>query len=254
MRMPKGPGRRPVPLRYNAQDLKLAEARQATARKDLAKGRASVARARAAITRGRETLVRRAKAGELDAVLAPIHANFDAADAALNAVIEKAAAQQIAAIPNDRCLSDEQRVIKNALIESFALHFRNLAEFLWPERTTKKGNKRAPQKSDPVVGYFTAGWLPPEPAGLNDLIERVNREIGHLTTYRRAGEHPKKRWDIPECIRALRALAEFVRRSEMAGTLPAGVPPAVSGLLNLVENETSVHSFGERVNATTRLW
>jgi len=89
MCMPKGPTRRPVSLRYTAQDLKLAEARQATARKDLAKGRASVARARAAITRGRKTLVRRAKAGELDPVLAPIRANFDAAEAALNLVVEK---------------------------------------------------------------------------------------------------------------------------------------------------------------------
>src|SRR4029453_13901848 len=89
MAIPKGPSRRPVPLRYTAQDLKLAEARQATARKDLAKGRASVARARAAIKRGRETLVRRAKAGELDRVLAPIRANFDAAEAALHAIVEK---------------------------------------------------------------------------------------------------------------------------------------------------------------------
>jgi DNA repair ATPase RecN len=84
MAMPKGPSRRPVPLRYTAQDLRLAEARQATARKDLAKGRASVAS-----KRGRETLVRRRKAGELDPVLAPIRANFDAAETALNAIVEK---------------------------------------------------------------------------------------------------------------------------------------------------------------------
>ena len=42
-----------------------------------------MARARAAITRGREILVRRAKAGELDPALAPIRANFDAAEADL---------------------------------------------------------------------------------------------------------------------------------------------------------------------------
>ena len=75
----------PVTLRYTAKELKLAETRQLTAREDIAKGRASVARARAAITRGREILVRRAKAGELDPALAPIRANFDAAEADLNA-------------------------------------------------------------------------------------------------------------------------------------------------------------------------
>jgi chromosome segregation ATPase len=87
--MPETPNNRPVKLRHAAKDLKLAEARQATAREELAKGRASVARARAAITRGRETLASRAKAGELDPVLVPIRANFDAAEAALNAAVEK---------------------------------------------------------------------------------------------------------------------------------------------------------------------
>ena len=83
------PNSRPVTLRHTAKDVKLAEARQATAREELAKGRASVARARAAITRGRETLVSRAKAGELDPVLAPVRVNFDAAEAALNVAVEK---------------------------------------------------------------------------------------------------------------------------------------------------------------------
>jgi hypothetical protein len=87
--MPETPSNRPVTPGNTAKDVKLAEARQATAREELAKGRASVARARAAITRGRETLAGRVKAGELDPVLAPIRANFDAAEAALNAAVEK---------------------------------------------------------------------------------------------------------------------------------------------------------------------
>ena len=79
--MPELPSDPPAALPLTAKDLKLAEARQVAARDDIAKGRASVARARAAITRGREILVRRAKAGELDPVLAPIRANLDAAEA-----------------------------------------------------------------------------------------------------------------------------------------------------------------------------
>jgi hypothetical protein len=73
--MPETPNDRPVTLRHTAKDLKLAEARQVTAHEAVAKRRASVARPRAAITRGREIFVRRAKAGELDAVLAPIRAH-----------------------------------------------------------------------------------------------------------------------------------------------------------------------------------
>ena len=106
--MPEAPNDRPVTLRHTAKDLKFAEARQATAREDLAKGRASVARARAAITRGRETLARRAKAGELDPVLAPIRANFDAAEAALNAAVEKLHAADARLVAAQRRL-DEAR-------------------------------------------------------------------------------------------------------------------------------------------------
>lgn len=96
--MPERPSEPSVTLRFTAKDLKLAEARQATARNDIAKGRASVARARASITRGREILVRRAKAGEVDPVLAPIRANLDSAEADLNAALDRlnAAADRLA--------------------------------------------------------------------------------------------------------------------------------------------------------------
>jgi hypothetical protein len=97
--MPEVPKERPVTLRHTAKDLKVAEAKQMTARSDLAKGRASVARGRAAIARGRATLIRRAKAGEPDPGLAPIRTNFDAAEADLDAAAEKlnAAAARIEA-------------------------------------------------------------------------------------------------------------------------------------------------------------
>ena len=87
--MSERPNDPPVTLSLTAKDLKLAEERQVTAREDIAKGRASVARARAAISRGREILARRAKAGELDPVLAPIRANLDASEADLNVALER---------------------------------------------------------------------------------------------------------------------------------------------------------------------
>jgi hypothetical protein len=85
MAMPKKSTKRPVTLRHTATDLKVAEARQATARADVATGRASVARGRVAIARGRAILRRRAKAGEPASWLAPIRVTIDAAEADLNA-------------------------------------------------------------------------------------------------------------------------------------------------------------------------
>ena len=97
--MPHPTKERPVNPRHTAKDLRAAEARQVSARADLAQGRASVARSRVAIARGRAILVRRAKAGEPDPDLAPIRANFDAAEADLDAASEKlnAAADRIEA-------------------------------------------------------------------------------------------------------------------------------------------------------------
>ena len=84
MYMPKDSNERPVRLRH-PQDLKVAEARQATARADVAKGRASVARGRVAIAQGRATLIRRAKAGEPAPGLAQIRATFEATETDLDA-------------------------------------------------------------------------------------------------------------------------------------------------------------------------
>ena len=83
--MPTESTERPVRLRHTAKDLKVAEARQATARADVAKGRASVERGRVAIAQGRATLIRRAKAGEPAPGLAQIRATFEAAETDLDA-------------------------------------------------------------------------------------------------------------------------------------------------------------------------
>jgi hypothetical protein len=82
--MPDSPNKRPATVRQAARDLKVEEGKQASALADLAKGRANLTRGRVAIARGRATLVRRARAGEPDSTLAPIRANFDAAEADLN--------------------------------------------------------------------------------------------------------------------------------------------------------------------------
>jgi transcriptional regulator with XRE-family HTH domain len=112
--MPELPSDPPVTLPLTAKDLKLAEARQVAARDDIAKGRASVARARAAITRGREILVRRAKAGELDPVLAPIRANLDAAEADLNAALDRLHAAEAQLAVGQRRLDEAREQARGA--------------------------------------------------------------------------------------------------------------------------------------------
>ena len=86
-----------------------------------------------------------------------------------------------------------EQALKNAVIESFATHFRNLAFFLW---------RPASKQTDVVAATFASGWTAPT-AEPTDLINRVSREIAHLSTYRLSGRHPEKEWQPLECLQAL---------------------------------------------------
>jgi len=151
----------------------------------------------------------------------------------------------IRALPADDRPSASQQAANSALIESFAVHFRNLADFLWPPKNPKWG-------TDVAVGQFVPGWAPSQARPV-DLIDRVGQEIAHLTTYRLSGPDPRKRWDDKECIHALRPLTDFVRQSEAAETCPEGLAEAVTSLMGLVDSSNSARYFDGRVNSTTHI-
>ncbi len=154
----------------------------------------------------------------------------------------EAVARRLAALPADESLPDEDRPLKNALLESFALHFRNLAEFLWPSKH--------PRPTDVAIGHFTQGGSPNQPRP-DHLIDRVGREVGHLTTYRLSGDHPRKRWDVVECVRTLGALDAFVQRSDAVKRLPPQMAHLVERLVRLRNDAASLRYFETPVNATT---
>jgi hypothetical protein len=138
---------------------------------------------------------------------------------------------------------DADRADANAVIESFALHFRNLADFLWKQ----------PSGTDVGARHFAPGWAPDTPRP-GDLIQRVGEEIAHLTTFRRSGDHPDKRWKVADCIRTLRRpLADFVRDAEAAGPLPVDLAAAVASLGALADDDQSMRYFETAVNATTHV-
>jgi hypothetical protein len=154
----------------------------------------------------------------------------------------EAVARRLAALPADESLPDEDRPLKNALLESFALHFRNLAEFLWPSKH--------PRPTDVAIGHFTQGGSPNQPRP-DHLIDRVGREVGDLTTYRLSGDHPRKRWDVVECVRTLGALDAFVQRSDAVKRLPPQMTHLVERLVRLRNDAASLRYFETPVNATT---
>jgi hypothetical protein len=79
----------------------------------------------------------------------------------------------------------------NAILESFAIHLRNLLDFFYPGLS--------PQDNDVIAAnYYDAGHLPTNfPAQSNQLKRaerRAHKELSHLTTERIAGRPPEKAW------------------------------------------------------------
>jgi len=96
----------------------------------------------------------------------------------------------------------DNSAIGNALVESFAIHSRNLIDFLWPEGT----------KSDHVLAedFFTEKkkeqWhqhRPAMPQNLKDSRIRGHKEIAHLSYDRLNVFGAKKRWCYAEIEREI---------------------------------------------------
>jgi hypothetical protein len=112
------------------------------------------------------------------------------------------------------------QIVENVLAESFALHFRNLASFLW-----SKSKRRYP--TDVLARDFVSdlSWPPrAKPPDIQPFVDRASREVGHLTTERRSDKTEDKRWPVTTCIRLLLpALVDFAERAD-----PARRPPRLS--------------------------
>lgn len=83
--------------------------------------------------------------------------------------------------------------IDNAILESFAIHLRNLLDFFYP------GDR--PKPDDIIAAYYyDAGRLPsnfPQKSdALNKAEMRAHKQVSHLTTKRVSGDDPEKAWYV----------------------------------------------------------
>ncbi len=136
-------------------------------------------------------------------------------------------------------------IVMNALIESFTVHARCLALFLYPEEAKKWPDDVTSDEyvADVQQWRNARGAIPSE---LKTVIERTGKEIAHLTTKRYPPDAPQKGWSPEAIVRAffepLRRFAAHVRPgclhisvSEFIAALPApSAPPAPSGGLGVL--------------------
>ena len=81
-------------------------------------------------------------------------------------------------------------VIMNALIESYAIHARNIIDFLFPDK---------PRPDDITASRFLPGWNKNLPSFLKDIRREINKRVSHLTEVRiKEGD-----WNVPDITKDL---------------------------------------------------
>ena len=103
--------------------------------------------------------------------------------------------------------------LRKVLIESYALHFRNLAEFLWGKFDTGW----APRVKSRHYRYEDSPWKPlTKPIGSLALVTQASQQIAHLTTARLSDpDDARKRWVLQTGLDLLRdGLVTFMTRAD----------------------------------------
>ncbi len=135
---------------------------------------------------------------------------------------------------------DTDWILKNAFIESFTIHARALALFLY-KGPRLPGDVTAEEYVKDVAAWKAArGNIPPE---IQEVIDRTGKEIAHLTTGRHPAGDPKKGWSVEHVYRMFFGpLHLFLKHAEPARldvsvvafisalpTPPAGAAPVLYG-------------------------
>ena len=113
--------------------------------------------------------------------------------------------------------------LNNSLIEAFAVHLRNVVDFLYNDQ---------PKPTDVVAADFCApsSWHAVRPTisqVLEDARNRTNKQIAHLTTERLTGDSPGKRWPFVALADEVRPLLKlFVPRAN-----PRALSPRVASVI-----------------------
>lgn len=94
---------------------------------------------------------------------------------------------------------EDDAVLRNALLESFGIHNRNLIDFLWLDRPMKD--------TDAVARDWIEGWEAPKMSErLTNVKDRVGKEMVHLSYNRLDVAEDQKGWTVlgigPEVIGA----------------------------------------------------
>lgn len=117
----------------------------------------------------------------------------------------------------------------SVLLESFAIHLRNLIEFFYFPPNNKYVRAR---------DFFDkpTDWKEKITSPLKNALQRANEEVNHLTHGRKSGTPPSKLWDTGDLLKAI----ETVARDFAAKAPKKKLHPKVREFLKLPSGEMLV--------------
>lgn len=118
-------------------------------------------------------------------------------------------------------LPRENGFLLSGLLESFAIHFRNLVDFFYAQPLNARDD-------DLIAADFfdpPSAWnLGPIPASLSHARERANKEISHITYKRKGQADPTKPWPVSDLFNEVQSVAQKFS----AGASPNKLHPSVT--------------------------
>jgi hypothetical protein len=125
--------------------------------------------------------------------------------------------------------SDSNEItIKNALVESFATHLRNLLLFLYPY-----GGEKSDVISDLFFSNPILDWKqkrrPESVFGFRDLRQRASQEVSHLTVFRRSADKDKQ-WQLLDIMQSVKAVLDVFVENAAPTKLDASVKDLVKSI------------------------
>jgi hypothetical protein len=109
--------------------------------------------------------------------------------------------------------------LRNALIESFAIHLRNLIDFFYPAQIQADDVFAAEFFDDPHEWEKVSTIS----SALSSARIRAHKEVSHLTRKRIAGTPPEKGWNVPELMREMKGVLNQFTRSASSKKLHIAV-------------------------------
>jgi len=144
--------------------------------------------------------------------------------------------QAAAAILSDTALQSPNAgllfLMRNATVEAFGFHLRNLLDFFRPDR-------KEPRDTDVLAAdFFNNKRLPDDFPKLSQLAAsarmRANKELAHLTTERKKALDPAKAWPVRELTEEILGLVKHFVQNASPSKLDRGYVARVEELLSHV--------------------